>query len=85
MMPMLADAVVFHSSGGGTGIVHSFLILLIVAVCLLLIWYAGRWVLTQFGAPAIAQTVWTGLFGLIGLIVIVNFLLSLGGMGFISW
>lgn len=80
---ILADVSI--STGGGGGVVHVFLILLIVAVCLLLIWFAGKWVLQQFAAPPVALTIWTGLFGLLGLIVIINFLLSLGGYGFLRY
>lgn len=70
---------------GGSGVVNEFLMFLLVGVCLLLIWLAGRWVLAKCAAPAIALTVWTGLFGLIGLIIIINFLLGLGGHAFISY
>jgi hypothetical protein len=70
---------------GGDGMIHGLIMFLIVAVCLLLVWYFGKWVLGQLGAPAIALTIWTGLFGLIGLVIVVNFLLGIGGHGFITY
>jgi hypothetical protein len=79
---MLAEVI---SLGGGSGLIHGLLMLLIVAVCLLLVWYFGKWVLGKLGAPDIALTIWTGLFGLVGLIIVLNFLLGLGGHPFITY
>lgn len=82
MNTFLADAIVV--SGGG-GLIHSLFMILIVGICVLIVWAVGRWVITKFAAPAIAMTIWNGLFILIGAIVIINFLLSLGGHGFITY
>jgi hypothetical protein len=75
----------FINFGSGNGFINSFLTLLIVGVCLLLIWLAGRWVCGKTAAPPIVLTCWTGLFGLVGLIVVINFLMSLVGHGFITY
>ena len=82
---ILSEVLVASSGSSGSGLIHGFLFLLVVAVCLLLIWYAGKWVLGALTAPAIALTIWTGRFGLIGLVIVINFLLSLGGWGFIRY
>ena len=70
---------------GGGGLVHGLLMFLIVGVCLALVWYFGKWILAQLGAPAIALTIWTALFALVGLIIVINFLLGLGGHSFIQY
>ena len=74
----------YDTSINGNGIVHLLLVVLIVAVCCLLIWWVGRWVMTKLAAPAVAMTVWDGLFIFIGLIVVINFLLGLIGKSFIQ-
>lgn len=86
---MLADALFKHSSvtvgdGGGGGLIHALFVVLIVGICVGLIWAAGRWVITKMAAPAMAMTIWNGFFILVGLIIVVNFLLSLVGYGFIA-
>jgi hypothetical protein len=68
----------------GAGLIHQAFIVLIFAVCGLIIWYLGSWIGKKFGAPAIALTVWDGLFVLVAAIVVINFLLSLIGHGFIA-
>lgn len=77
MNPMiLADAVLV---GSGDGLVHQLFLFLIIGLCVAVIWWAGRWFITKLALPAMAMTVWTGLFILIGVIVLLNFLLSLAG------
>lgn len=73
------------SVGGGSGLVHSLLMVLLVGVCLGIVWALGRWLIGALGAPAVAQTVWNGLFLVVGAVVIINFLLSIAGHGFISY
>jgi hypothetical protein len=80
-MNLLADI----SVGGGSGLVHNLLMLLLIGVCVLIVWALGKWLIGATGAPPVALTVWTGLFLIIGAIVIINFLLGLAGHGFISY
>ena len=83
MNTLFADARVV--AGSGSGLIHSLFMILIVGICVLIVWAVGRWVITKFAAPAIAMTIWNGLFILVGCIIIINFLLSLAGHGFISY
>ena len=72
--PILAD---------GSGLIHQAFAVLVFAVCALIVWALGKYLGKKLNAPAIAQTVWDGLFVLVAAIVIINFLLSLIGHGFI--
>jgi hypothetical protein len=88
MNTLFADAlVVAHAGGGGSGagLIHNLFVVLIIGICALLLWAAGRWAMIKFTAPPIVLTVWTGFFLLLGLIVVLNFLLSLVGYGFITY
>jgi len=69
----------------GEGMVNQLMFVLVVGICVLLIWWVGRWFITKLGAPPITMTIWNGLFILLELIVIVNFLLGLVGHPFIKW
>lgn len=69
----------------GDGLVHQLLMVLLVAICVGIVWALGRWFIQKFAAPALAMTVWNGLFLIVGAIVIINFLLSLTDHGFIKW
>jgi len=80
LVPLLAEI-----SIGGSGMVHSLLVVLIIGIACLLIWWVGKYFIGALSAPAIAMTLWNGLFVLLALIVAVNFLLSLVGYGFIRW
>lgn len=59
--------------------------MLLVGICVLLIWWVGTWFIGKLAAPPIVRTIWDGLFVLCALIVIINFVLGLGGHAFISW
>jgi hypothetical protein len=83
MNTFLADALVV--SGGGNGLIHGLFMILIIGICVGIVWWVGRWVITKLAAPAIAMTIWNGLFILVGAIIIINFLLSLAGHGFITY
>ena len=84
-MSLIADAIVIHNSGGG-GIIPPLLMFLVIGICVLLIWWVGKWFIGKLAAPAIVSTVWDGLFILIGLFVIVNTLMGLVGHPLInSW
>ena len=82
MNPILSAILVAGDNGG---LIHSLLFVLLVGICVLLIWWTGTWFIGKLGAPAIVRTVWDGLFILIGLIVVINFLLSLAGHPLIAW
>lgn len=69
----------------GEGMVNQLLFVLIIGICILVVWWLGRWFITQLGAPAIVMTVWNGLFILLGGICVINFLLGLVGRPFIRW
>jgi hypothetical protein len=81
---MLADALSLSSSSSG-GLIHGLMFVLLVGICVLLIWWVGTWFIGRLGAPGIVRTVWDGLFILVGLVVIINFLMGLGGHAFITW
>lgn len=69
--------------GGGDGLVHQLFVVLIIGICVALIWAVGRWFIQKLNAPPLVMTIWNGFFILVGLIVVVNFLLSLTGHGFV--
>jgi len=71
--------------GGGDGLVHALFLVLIIGICVALIWAVGRWFIQKLAAPALVMTIWNGFFILVGLIVVVNFLLSLAGHPFIRF
>ena len=74
-----------NTPNAGRGIVYNFLRLLILGICCLAIWWTGKWFIGSLAAPAIVLTVWNGLFILVGLIVLIDFLLSLIGKSFLPW
>lgn len=73
------------SSGSSNGVIHALLFVLLVGICVLLIWWTGTWFIGKLGAPAIVRTIWDGLFILVGLVVIINFLMGIGGHAFLAW
>jgi hypothetical protein len=73
---MISELVI---AGGGDGMVHQLLMFLLIGICVGLIYWVGKWFIGSVGAPPMASKVWDGLFILIGLIVIINFLLGLAG------
>lgn len=79
---ILADVI---SLGGSGGVIHELLMFLLVGICVAAIWWVGRWFITRMALPAVAMTIWSGIFLLVGLIVLVNFLMGLGGHSFIVW
>jgi len=72
-------AVLVLDAGSQGGLVHGLLLFLLVAICVLAIWYVGTWFISKLGAPPMALTIWNGIFLLVGLIVFINFLLGLAG------
>ena len=79
---ILADAI---SLGGSSGLIHGLLMLLLIGICVGLIYWVGTWFIGKIGAPGIVGTCWTGLFLLILLVVIINFVMGLGGHAFVAW
>lgn len=75
---MLADAPLISASSSG-GLIHSLMFVLMVGIAALLIWAVGVWCIGKAGAPGIVRTLWDGLFMLVGLVVVVNFLMTLAG------
>lgn len=63
----------------GESIVRQLWVLVIVVICALILWAFGKWLIGVFKAPPHALTVWNGLFVLVGVLVAINFLLSLIG------
>lgn len=82
MHPILADTI---RVAGGDGLIHDLFAVLIIAICVGIVWAVGRWFIVKLALPALVMTVWNGFFILVGAIVVINFLLSLSGHGFITW
>ena len=80
---MLADFSL--STGGGGGMAQTLIFILIMGVAFLLIWWVGKWIFGQLGAPPIVGKAWDILFVLLGLIWAINLLFSITGHGFIHW
>ncbi len=73
------------SSLNGDGLVRNLLVFLVVLVCCLLIYFVGKLAIGKLAGGATAMMFWNGLFLMIGLIVAINFLLSLIDKQFIRW
>jgi hypothetical protein len=71
--------------GSGSGLVHDLFAVLIIGICVAIVWGIGRWVIIKFAAPGLVMVVWNGFFILVGAIIVINFLLSLTGHGFITY
>jgi hypothetical protein len=82
---LLAETLHLNTGGDSSGLIHALFLVLIIGICIALIWAAGRWFITKMAAPALVMTVWNGFFLLVGLIIVINFLMSLVGHGFITY
>ena len=90
---ILADAFFKTSSvtvGDSGGLVHACFVVLIIGICLAAIWFVGYLGITKLAAkypgPAtVIGFIWNGFFILVGLIIVVNFLMSLIGRGFMVY
>lgn len=69
----------------GEDLVRQLLFLLVLGICVLLIWWVGKYFIGKMGAPAHAMTVWNAIFILLGLFVAINFLLGLLGKPLVKW
>jgi len=83
LLVTLAD--ISLSSSSSDGFIHQLLFILLVGICIGIVYAVGWWFIKRPPIPPIIMTIWQGLFILIGAIIIINFLLSLGGHGFIKW
>lgn len=64
---------------GGGGFINGLLTLLLIGICLGLIYAVGRWFIGKFVLSELVQTCWAGLFLLILLVVVINFVMGLSG------
>jgi uncharacterized metal-binding protein len=71
------------------GLVRNCFVVLVLVICLTAIWAFGYWLITRVEAKLpkawVVEYIWHGFFGLVGLVVMLNFLLSLIGYGFIAY
>jgi hypothetical protein len=65
--------------------IDQLLTFLIVGICVAIVYCMGYWFAKRPSVPPVALTIWNALFILIGGIVLINFLLGLGGHSFIKW
>lgn len=70
---------------GGTGMINQLLTFLLLGICVGLVYAAGWWFIKNPPVPPIVLKIWQGLFIIVGLIVIINFLLGLTGNPIIKW
>lgn len=75
----------FLAAVNGEDLVRQLLFLLVIGICVLLIWWVGKYFIGKLGAPAHALTVWNAIFILLGLFVAINFLLGLLGKPLVKW
>lgn len=71
--------------GSGDGFVNNLFQVLILALACGVIYGIGWYFFRNPPFGAIAMKIWNGFFVLIGGIIILNFLLGLGGHSFIKW
>jgi hypothetical protein len=75
--------------GNSGGLVRGCFVVLVIVICLVAIWAFGYWGITKLEAKFpkawVVEWVWHGFFGLVGLVVMLNFLLGLIGYGFIAY
>lgn len=69
----------------GSGLIRGLLALLAMIVCCGLVWWLGKYLFGVAGFPAIVLTVWTALFVVIGVLVLINFIMGLFGKAFLKW
>jgi small-conductance mechanosensitive channel len=73
------------SLSGGDGATRDIFTVFIFIVIGLILWGLGRYFFPRLSMPPKGMLIWDGLFILIAAIVIINFLASLTGHGFIKW
>jgi hypothetical protein len=72
-------------AGRGSGVVQQLFMFLIVGLCVAAIWWVGRYIAIKMKLPQGVLDGWNIIFILVGLVVLINFLLGLGGHQFIPW
>ena len=84
---MLASLIPTLAQIGGSGMVHNLFMILVIGICVALVWVTGRWFIKDVfkATNPNVLTVWTALFVLVGVIVVINFLMSLIDHQFIKW
>lgn len=70
---------------GGEGFINQVLTLLLFGIAAGILFGMGYWFATRPKVPPIALQIWTGIFVLIGGIILLNFVMGLTGHGFIKW
>jgi hypothetical protein len=68
-----------------SGVIRKLLFVLIIGIAALVIWWGGTYFIHLLNAPGWALAAWDGLFVILGIIFVVNFLLGLVGREFIKW
>lgn len=81
--PILAE-IKLHSVGD-EGLISQLWHFLIIGMCIAIIYCVGYYFFTRPKVPPIVLMVWNGFFVLVGAIVVINFLMGLGGQRFIAW
>jgi hypothetical protein len=72
--------------GAGSGDFTRTIFALFIWVLIgLILWGAGKFAFPRFGMPAKGMQIWDGLFGLIALVVVINFLAGLAGHPLFTW
>lgn len=86
MSSLVIMADVLHvNTGESGGMAHNIFTIFIFILIGLILWALGRFFFPKLGMPALGMTVWDGLFVLIAVIVVINFLAGLAGHPFIQW
>lgn len=85
-MNLLAIMPVIAALGGdSTGLLNKLFVFLVILLAAAVLYGGGRWLLKKVVEAPIALIVWDCLWVLVGIIVVVNFLLSLIDKQFIKW
>jgi hypothetical protein len=77
-LPFLAEI-------SGSGFVHQLIAVLLVALCVAVVYGIGWYFFSKPPFGGIVLKIWNGFFILVGGLIIINFLLSLNGHGFVAW
>lgn len=70
---------------GGEGLINNLLTFLLLGICVALIYVTGWWFWKKFNLSPLVLTIWQGIFILVGLVVIINFLMGLAGKSIVKW
>ncbi len=82
-MNLLAEITVH--TGSDEGLISLLIHILIIGAVCAIIWWLGKMACGAMNLPPRVLQVWNGLFIVVGAIVVINFLLGLGGHPFIRW